>query len=103
MCRLFSPKKHVNLNQIIKNFVLLILFLFFRSLYAVLFTFLVIGITVLWTMGTIVLLGYKMTLLTAIMPALIIVISIPNCIYMYNKYHQEIRRHSNKIKALNFI
>lgn len=81
----------------------LILFLFFRSLYAVLFTFLVIGITILWTMGTIVLLGYKMTLLTAIMPALIIVISIPNCIYMYNKYHQEIRRHSNKIKALNRV
>jgi uncharacterized protein len=81
----------------------LILFLFFRSLYAVLFTFLVIGITVLWTMGTIVLLGYKMTLLTAIMPALIIVISIPNCIYMYNKYHQEIRRHSNKVKALNRV
>ena len=81
----------------------LILFLFFRSLYAVLFTFLVIGITVLWTMGTIVLLGYKMTLLTAIMPALIIVISIPNCIYMYNKYHQEIRRHNNKILALNRV
>ena len=81
----------------------LILFLFFRSLYAVLFTFLVIGITVLWTMGTIVLLGYKMTLLTAIMPALIIVISIPNCIYMYNKYHQEIRRHNDKVKALNHV
>jgi len=81
----------------------IILFLFFRSLYAVLFTFLVIGITVLWTMGTIVLLGYKMTLLTAIMPALIIVISIPNCIYMYNKYHQEIRRHNNKILALNRV
>jgi predicted RND superfamily exporter protein len=81
----------------------LILYLFFRSLYAVLFTFLVIGITIVWTMGTIVLLGYKMTLLTAIMPALIIVISIPNCIYMYNKYHQEIRRHKNKILALKRV
>ena len=81
----------------------IILFLFFRSLFAVLFTFAVIGITVVWTMGTIVLLGYKMTLLTAMLPALIIVLSIPNCIYMYNKYHQEIRRHQNKIKALSRV
>ncbi|HSZ71590.1 MAG TPA: MMPL family transporter [Cytophagaceae bacterium] len=81
----------------------IILFLFFRSLFAVLFTFVVIGITVVWTMGTIVLLGYKMTLLTAMLPALIIVLSIPNCIYMYNKYHQEIRRHQNKVKALSRV
>jgi uncharacterized protein len=80
-----------------------ILFFFFRSFAAVSFTFLVIVITVMWTMGTLVLLGYKMTLLTGILPALIIVISIPNCIYMFNKYHQEFRRHGNKLKAVSKI
>ncbi len=81
----------------------LILYFFFRNLYAVFFTFLVIIVTVVWTMGTIVLLGYKITLLTGMLPALIIVIGIPNCIYMYNKYHQEYRKHGNKIKAISRI
>jgi len=81
----------------------LILYFFFRNLYAVFFTFLVIIVTVIWTMGTIVLLGYKITLLTGMLPALIIVIGIPNCIYMYNKYHQEYRRHGNKIKAISRV
>jgi predicted RND superfamily exporter protein len=81
----------------------IILFFFFRSFHAVFFTFLIIMIMVLWTMGTIVLLGYKITLLTGILPALIIVISIPNCIYMFNKYHQEYRRHRNKVKAISRI
>jgi len=79
------------------------LFLFFRSFFAVFFTFLVILITVLWTLGFIVVLGYKITLLTGMLPALIIIISIPNCIYMYNKYHQEFRKHGNKIKAISRI
>jgi predicted RND superfamily exporter protein len=81
----------------------LILFLFFRSLSSVVFTFLVILTTLIFTGGTIVLLGYKISILTGILPALIIIISIPNCIYMYNKYHQEYKRHHNKIKAVSRI
>lgn len=81
----------------------IILFFFFRSFFAVFFTFLVITILVIWTLGTIVLLGYKVTLLTGILPALIIVISIPNCIYMYNKYHHEYKRHGNKLKGVTRI
>jgi len=80
-----------------------ILFLFFRSLSSVIFTFLVIFTTLICTGGTIVTLGYKITVLTGILPALIIIISIPNCIYMYNKYHQEYKRHQNKIKAVSRI
>ncbi len=79
------------------------LFLFFRSLSSVVFTFLVILTTLICTGGTLVSLGYKITVLTGILPALIIIISIPNCIYMYNKYHQEYKRHKNKIKAVSRI
>lgn len=81
----------------------LILFLFFRSFYSVFFTLLVIIITLLITGGTIALLDYKITLLTVILPSLIIILSIPNCIYMYNMYHQEYRRHKNKVKAISRI
>jgi len=80
-----------------------ILYFVFRSTFAVVFTFMVIAILVVWTLGTIVLLGYKVTLLTGILPALIIVISIPNCIYMYNKYHHEYRKHGNKLKGVQKI
>lgn len=78
-----------------------VLFFFFRSWHTVLLTFLIIITTVVWTLGILVLLGYKITLLTGILPALIIVIGIPNCVYMFNKFHQEYRKHGNKIKAVS--
>ncbi len=81
----------------------IVIYSFFRSFKAVIFAFLVIGISVIWTMGTIVLLGYKMTLLTGMLPALIVVISIPNCVYMLNKYHQEYKTHGNQILAISRI
>lgn len=81
----------------------LILFLFFRSFYAVIFPVIVIAISVVWTSGTLVLLGYKITALTGLIPPIIVVIGIPNCIYLLNKYHQEFASHGNKIKALSTI
>jgi hypothetical protein len=81
----------------------LILFLFFRTFSSVFFTVLVILITVIWTGGITVLMGYKISLLTGMLPALIVVISIPTCIYMFNKYHQEYRKHGDKIRAVSAI
>ena len=63
------------------------LLLFFRSLSATLMSLAVVIMGVIWVMGTMVLLGYKISLLTALAPPLIIVIGIPNCIYFLNKYH----------------
>ncbi len=81
----------------------LILLLFFRSLTAVVVPLIIIGTVVVWTMGTIVLLGYKMTLLTALLPPIIVVIGIPNSIYLINKFHQEFSRHGQKFLALERI
>lgn len=78
----------------------LILFAFFRSWKAVVFPTLVIGVIIIWCTGTIVLLGYKITLLTGLIPPIIVVIGIPNCIYLLSKYHIEYRKHQNKIRAL---
>ena len=77
-----------------------ILFLFFRSFKVVMFAMLIVGFGVIWSLGTIALLGYKITILTGMIPPLIIVIGIPNSVYLLNKYHSEYKIHSNKIKAL---
>ena len=78
----------------------LILFLFFRSLSATLLSLAVVVIGVLWSFGTVHLMGYKITLLTALIPPLIVVIGIPNCIYFLNKYHTSYRQQPNKHAAL---
>lgn len=78
----------------------IILYLFFRSFRIVGFSVGIIGINVVWAIGFMSVLGIKITLLTAMLPPLLIVIGIPNCVYMINKYHAEYVLHGNKIKAL---
>lgn len=78
----------------------IILYLFFRSFRIVGFCVAIIGINVIWAMGFMALLGIKITLLTAMLPPLLIVIGVPNSVFMVNKYHAEYVRHGNKIKAL---
>lgn len=87
---------------LILSFVLtaVILVIFFRSLVAVLASMMVVAIGVIWSVGTIVLLGYKITLLTALIPPLVVVIGIPNCVYLLNRYHYEYHRNPNKMKSL---
>lgn len=81
----------------------LVLFFFFRSFKAVLFPMFIVMIALVWAMGTIALFGYKITILTGIIPPLIIIIVVENCIFLLNKYHYEYRSHGNKVKALSRI
>ncbi len=81
----------------------LIIFLFFRSFKVVMFSMLVVGTAVIWALGSQALLGYKITILTGMIPPLIIVIGIPNSVFLLNKYHQEFRKHGNKIKSLQRV
>lgn len=76
------------------------LFIFFRSISATVMSLLVVGMGVIWSVGTLVLFGYKITLLTALIPPLVVVIGIPNCIYFLNKYHTAYREKGNKEEAL---
>ena len=71
-----------------------ILFIFFRSLSATLLSLLVVIIGVLWSLGTMHLFDFRITLLNALIPPLIVVIGIPNCIYFLNKYHSAYRETS---------
>lgn len=77
-----------------------ILLLFFRSVSAVFASIVVVAVGVVWSVGTMALLDYQITLLTALIPPLIVVIGIPNCVYFLNKYHSEYSKHNNKVKAL---
>lgn len=76
------------------------LLMFFRSVSAMLMSLLVVGMGVVWSLGTIVLLGYKITLLTALIPPLVVVIGIPNCIYFLNKFHTSFRETNDKNQAI---
>jgi uncharacterized protein len=80
-----------------------ILFLFFRSIKVVLSSLVVVAISIIWVLGTTALFGYKITLLTGVIPSLIVIIAIENCIYILNKYHWEYRSHGNKVKALSRV
>jgi len=77
------------------------LFVFFRSIKGVIFPMIIVVISVVWAMGIISLLGYKITILTGIIPPLLIIICVENCIFYLNKYHHEFRSHGNKVKALS--
>ncbi|MDA0940356.1 MAG: MMPL family transporter, partial [Bacteroidetes bacterium] len=78
----------------------LLLFLFFRNLAVVGVCMAVVFIGVIWSLGTIALLDYRITLVMSLIPALMIVIGVPNCIYLVNKYQGEFKRHGNKMMAL---
>ena len=80
-----------------------ILFLFFRSFKATLYSLLVVCIGVIWSLGILVIFGYEITILTGLIPPLIIVIGIPNCIFLLNKYHAEFKKHGNQIKSLSRV
>lgn len=77
-----------------------LLFILFRNIYAVILPMVVVMFGAVFSLGSLVLLGYKITILTGLLPTLIVVIGIPNCVYMINKYHAEFRKHGNKQKAL---
>ncbi len=81
----------------------LIMLLFFRSVRAVLFSMVMIGVMVVWTLGTIALLGFKITLLSGLIPPVIVTIGITNAIYLLNKYHVEYVKHGNKLEAIRAV
>lgn len=81
----------------------LIFFLFFRSFRATFISLLVVLIGVMWAFGVLGFLRYEITVLTALIPPLIIVIGVPNCIFLINKYQLEVAKHGNKAKSLQRV
>ena len=78
----------------------LILFIFFRSLSTTLLSLAVVLIGVVYSLASIHMLGFRITLLNALIPPLVVVIGIPNCIYFLNKYHTAFMKSGDKKKAI---
>ena len=81
----------------------LIFFFFFRSYRATFISMCVVIVGVMWTFGILGSLEYEITVLTALIPPLIIVIGVPNCIFLINKYQHEVNKHGNKAKSLQRV
>ncbi len=81
----------------------LIFFFFFRSYRATFISMCVVIIGVMWTFGILGFLEYEITVLTSLIPPLIIVIGVPNCIFLINKYQHEVNKHGNKAKSLQRV
>lgn len=82
---------------------LIILYLFFRSfkIVAICLVQILVGIT--WSFGTMAALGFKVSSLMALIPPLITVIAVPNCIYLINRYQQEYVKYKNQFKAIHHV
>ncbi len=91
-------KYFVGLAMIITS---ILLFLFFRSFKAIILPMFIIIISLIWAFGTMALFGYKITILSGIIPPLLILIGVENCIYIINKYHLEYKSHGDKKKSLS--
>ncbi len=81
----------------------ILIFVFFRSVRIVLICNTVVFIAVIWSMGSIGMFGFNLSILMALIPPLMIVIGIPNCIFLMTKFHREIVEHGNKMKAIQRI
>ena len=81
----------------------LIFWLFFRSYRATFITMTVVSIGVVWALGFIGWFEYEISVLMALIPPLIIVIGVPNAIFLINKYQQEVKKHGNQAKSLQRV
>ncbi|TYZ11446.1 MMPL family transporter [Hymenobacter lutimineralis] len=81
----------------------LTLLMFFRTWSAVVFPLLIVLMVVVWCVGSMVLLGYKINLLTGLIPSIIIVIGIPNCTYLLSRYHYDYRKSGNQVLAMTRV
>lgn len=81
----------------------IVLFLFFKSVKAIFVPLINVGVAIIWSSGTMGLLGYKISMLTGLIPPLLIVIGIPNAVYMITRYHMEFLQTGTKILALKRV
>ena len=78
----------------------ILLYVFFRSLRVVMQCNLVVFVSVIWALGSIAIFGFKLSIMMALIPPLLIVIGVPNCVFLITRYHQEYVRFNNKTRAL---
>ena len=81
----------------------LILFLFFRSWRPLVSVVAIVLLSVIYMFGIMALLGFDVTILTGVLPPLLIIIGVENSIFMLNKYHREFDICHDKMQALKNV
>jgi predicted RND superfamily exporter protein len=84
-------------------FTSVVLLFFLRSWRAMAISLAVVLSSVIWSLGFFGLFGFEITLMGILIPTLVIVIGVPNCIFLINKYHAEYKKHRNKVMALQRV
>ncbi|WP_128543397.1 efflux RND transporter permease subunit [Larkinella soli] len=74
--------------------------LMFRSFRVVWISLTVVLMGVCISVGALAAFGYEITLLTGLLPPLLMVIGVPNCVFLINQYHAELAEHGSKQRAL---
>jgi len=101
---MYLVKKEIKIFVILAVIICIIfLYVFFRSFKVIGVAMIVVGVSVLWAIGLMGMCGYKITVLSSMIPPLLIIIGIPNTIFLLNKYHHETVAHGNKILALQRV
>ena len=78
----------------------LVLFLSFRSFRGVVLPLVVVMLSVIWTFGPMSLLGIRVSLITFVLPVLLLAIGIAYGIHVLNRYHEELLHGEAKREAL---
>lgn len=77
----------------------ILLYIFFRSIRVVIQSNIVVFISVIWALGSIALFNFQLSIMMALIPPLLIVIGVPNCVFLITRYHQEYVKLGNKNKT----
>lgn len=80
--------------------VALIFMMFFKSVKTTAWAVLIVFIGVIWTMAIMAIFNFEMTMMSGMLAPLLIVIGVPNTIYLLNKYHYVYREIHDREKAL---
>ena len=81
----------------------LILYLFFHSWRPLVSVVTIVLLSVIYMFGIMALLGFEVTILTGVLPPLLIIIGVENSIFMLNKYHREFDVYHDKLKTLKSV
>ena len=77
-----------------------VLFLCFRTLQGVVIPVLTAVISIVWTLGIMAILGIPMTVLTGIIPSLLLAIGFTEDVHMLTAYHERIRLGDDRLTAI---
>lgn len=81
--------------------IIFFLFLSYRKLWSIWMPLIVIGVTVVWSIGTMIWAGESINFISNIIPTILMIIGISNVIHLFTKYRLLIRKGLEKIEALH--